>query len=102
MASRLNLHEELCEILGSRNVYFQPPESIKLVYPCIVYERSGFNKLAANDAFYRGVNQYHVVVIERDPDSEIPNRIISHFPMCNAGNPYTSDNLNHTPFNLYY
>ena len=34
---RLELHEILCTILGSRNVYFQPPESIKMNYPAIVY-----------------------------------------------------------------
>lgn len=37
MASRLNLQTFLEEILESRNVYFQPPESVKMKYPAIVY-----------------------------------------------------------------
>ena len=49
MASRLELHEEFCNILGSRSVYFQPPASIKLNYPCIVYSISSVNKQDAND-----------------------------------------------------
>ena len=32
MDRRLKLHEELCDILGSRNVYFQPPETVKMKY----------------------------------------------------------------------
>ena len=33
MKTRYELHEFLCEILGSRNVYFQPPESVKMKDP---------------------------------------------------------------------
>ena len=102
MASRLELHEELCDILGSRNVYFQPPASIKLNYPCIVYSISSINKQNANDKMYKSMNEYKVVVIDSDPDSEIPNKIISHFPMCRFDRPYTSDNLNHSVLSLYY
>lgn len=102
MASRLELHEEFCNILGSRNAYFQPPASIKLNYPCIVYSISSVNKQNANDKMYKSMNEYKVVVIDSDPDSEIPNKIIAHFPMCRFDRAYTSDNLNHSALSLYY
>ena len=102
MASRLELHEELCNILGNRNVYFQPPASIKLNYPCIVYSISSVNKQNANDKMYKSMNEYKVVVIDSDADSEIPNKIIAHFPMCRFDRAYTSDNLNHSALSLYY
>ena len=102
MASRLELHEELCDILGSRNAYFQPPASIKLNYPCIVYSISSVNKQNANDKMYKSTNEYKVVVIDSDPDSEIPNKIIANFPMCRFDRAYTSDNLNHSALALYY
>ena len=102
MASRLELHEEFCNILGSRNVYFQPPASIKLNYPCIVYSISNVNKQNANDKMYKSMNEYKVVVIDSDPDSEIPSKIIAHFPMCRFDRAYTSDNLNHSALSLYY
>ena len=35
---RLILHDELITLLGSSNVYFQPPTSIKMNYPCIIYK----------------------------------------------------------------
>lgn len=102
MANRLELHEEFCNILGSRNAYFQPPASIKLNYPCIVYSISSVNKQNANDKMYKSMNEYKVVVIDSDPDSGIPNKIIAHFPMCRFDRAYTSDNLNHSALSLYY
>ena len=102
MASRLELHEELCTILGSRNVYFQPPQSVKLKYPCIVYSKTGVNKVNANDKFYKGIDEYQVTAIDSDPDSKIPNEILYHFSMCRFDRAYTSDNLNHTVLSLYY
>ena len=102
MASRLDLHEELCTILGSRNVYFQAPSSVKMQYDAIRYELSDKDLKRANDKIYQKTNQYSGVVITRDPDTTIPDEILSHFEMCSFGRPYTSDNLNHYPFTLYY
>ena len=50
MASRLNLHNELIKMLGTNNVYYQPPESIKMKYPAIVYSKSNIRSTFANDS----------------------------------------------------
>ena len=102
MASRLELHEELCTILGSRNVYFQPPESIKLNYPCIVYSISKIDKRNANDRLYKSMPRYEITVIDKDPDSEIPTMILAHFSMCSFDRNFKSDNLNHSVLTLYF
>jgi hypothetical protein len=102
MAKRLTLHEELCEILGSRNVYYQPPESVKMKYDAIRYQLDGKDLKRANNKIYNSVNRYDGVVITRDPDTDIPDRILSHFEMCSVGRPYIADNLNHYPFTIYY
>ena len=102
MASRLELHEELCTLLGSRNVYFQPPESVKMSYDAIRYELSGKDLKRANNRVYRKTNEYSGVVITKNPDTTLPDAIIEHFGMCSFGRPYTADNLYHYPFTLYY
>lgn len=102
MASRLKLHEELVDILGTRNVYFQPPESVKINYPCIVYERNGGDTQFANDKPYTFAHRYSVTVIDKNPDSDIIAKLALHFPLCIYDRHYTSDNLNHDVFNLYY
>lgn len=101
MASRLDLHELLCSVLGTRNVYFQPPESIKMQYPCIVYKRSSINTRFADDELYMRKKRYTVTVIDKNPDSEIPDKVAS-IPMCTFDRHFTSDNLNHDVFSIYY
>lgn len=102
MASRLELHEELCEVLGSRNVYFNPPESVKMKYDAIRYESGTKDLKRANNRIYQMTDRYEGVVITRDPDTTIPDKLLAHFQMCSLGKPYTADNLNHYPFTLYY
>lgn len=102
MAKREELHEELCTILGSRNVYFNPPESVKMQYDAIRYKLGGKDIKRADNKIYRMTNQYEGVVITRKPDSTVPDMILSHFEMCSFGRPYTADNLNHYPFTIYY
>ena len=101
MASRLELHEKLVNILGSRYVYFQPPESIKMKYPAIVYERSDIpNKFANNDVYLQAI-RYKVTVIDSDPDSEIVERM-SKFKTARFEKHYVVDGLNHDTFTIYY
>ena len=101
MASRLELHEELVTLLGSRNVYYQPPESIKLKYPAIIYSRSNIdNTFADNDVYLQDV-AYQITVIDSDPDSVIVKKM-SLFPKTRFNRHYTSDNLNHDVFTTYY
>lgn len=101
MASRLELHELLCEVLGSRYVYFQPPSSIKMVYPAIVYSRNEIGNKFADDSVYKQSWRYTVTVIDEDPDSEIVERM-SKLPKCKFDRNFTSDNLNHDVFTIYY
>ena len=102
MGSRLKLQEELETLLGNRNVYFQPPPSLKMKYPCIVYDRVGIDVKHADDMAYNAITCYEVTIISKDPDFFLFDEFIHHFPMCSAGRPYRADNLNHNPFTLYY
>ncbi len=102
MASRLELHEELCELLGSRNVYFNPPASVTMSYDAIRYNLSGVDLKRANNKIYKNTNQYSIVFITRDPDSAIPASLLSHFEMISFGTSYTADNLHHFTFTIYY
>lgn len=107
MASRLKLHEEFINILGTKKekvtrVYFQPPASLRMEYPCIKYSLSGIDIKRADNIAYNCMNQYQVTVIDSDPDSVIPSQLIERFPTIRFDRPYTADNLNHYVFTLYY
>lgn len=98
---RYKLHDILCNVLGSRYVYFQPPESIRMSYPAIVYTRSGINNNFANDSIYTQSTSYTVTVIDEDPDSEIVTKV-ANLQNCHYDRHYTSDGLNHDVFTIYY
>lgn len=101
MASRIQLQAELEGILGSRNVYYQPPASVKMSYPAIVYSRNDIQNDFANNNVYTQNRSYEVIVIDKNPDSEIVDKI-SQLPMCRFDRHYTSDNLNHDVFTIFY
>ena len=101
MASRRNLQTELETILGSRNVYYQPPESVKMKYPAIVYSRKNIDNIFADDTVYTQNHAYELTVIDPNPDSEIVMKV-SRLPACTFDRRYTADNLTHDVFRLYY
>ena len=73
---RIKFHRLLCEILscpieGERcRCYFQPPESVKMSYPAIVYSLDDIDKTYANDGVYLSKRRYTIVVIDKDPDTK--------------------------------
>lgn len=101
MDRRLNLQEILANILGSSNVYYQPPETIKLQYPCIIYERDDIDQKYANNRSYINRVRYSLTLITRSPDSELIKAILD-LPYCSYDRYYAADSLNHDTFTLYY
>ena len=99
--NHLDLGAKFREILGSGNVYFQPPASVKMQYPAIVYSRSNIDNAHADNSVYKQEYAYEITVIDRNPDSEIVKKV-SRLPRCRFNRHYPSDNLNHDVFTIYY
>ena len=101
MAPRLKLHALLKTLLGSDNVYFQPPPDFIMSYPCIVYSQSNIDTRFANNLPYNLTNQYSLTVIFSDPDSDLPKKVAS-LPMCKFDRRFVLKNLNHSVFTITY
>jgi hypothetical protein len=101
MAQRLDLQLVLTTILGSSNVYFQPPPTLSMEYPCILYVRSDKNVDRANNGTYKRLTEYLVTHISQNPDSPIPD-LIGELPMCKFNRFYTANNLNHDTYKLFF
>lgn len=99
MGKRIELQALLKKMVP--NVYYQPPASVKMNYPAIVYSRKNIENTFANDSVYKQDHAYELIVIDRDPDSVIVDKI-SRLPTCSFDRHYTADNLNHDVFTLYY
>lgn len=98
---RLDFQMVLEETAGNENVYFQPPPNIKMRYPAIVYEREDIQNTFADNLVYLQNTSYKVTVIDKDPDSEIVKRV-SKLPTARFVQHYTSDNLNHDVFIIFF
>jgi hypothetical protein len=99
MAPRLEL-QSLFESL-TEHVYFQPPTNLSVQFPCIIYEIDGAKSERAGNKLYTHTKRYQVTVIDRNPDSELPDQVIE-LPLCEFNRFYTADNLNHNVFTLFF
>lgn len=98
---REELQDLLEETLGTESVYFQPPPSFQMTYPCIVYQLNDMTTKFANDVPYLVDKQYQVTSIDRDPDSETPDKL-ALLPKCIFDRHFVSDGLNHNVFVMYF
>lgn len=89
------------DILGSRNVYFQPPSDKRLSYPCIMYELDYVNTSFANNKPYTMTKRYSITYIDKLPDMTIPDKI-GALPMCTFSRFYTTEDFNHYIYKLYF
>ncbi len=101
MTSRETLHLLLCNILGSKNVYFQPPENLKINYPCIIYSRSGIGHRFAGDNDYLTSNEYTITFICKEPDNIIVDQI-AKLKYCRFSRFFASERLNHYIFTINF
>lgn len=98
---RKELQDILEEILGSGKVYFQPPATARMEYPCIIYTLETRNIEHANNRPYRQMKRYLITVVDSNPDSTIGDRV-AQLPTAQFGRSYKADQLNHQTFRVYF
>lgn len=101
MGQRLQLNQILKNLLGSDYVYFQPPASLKIEHPCVIYRRTNIDTIFANDNPYVTNKQYQITVVDANPDSLIPDKI-GKLPKCLFDRHFTADSFNHDVYNIYF
>ena len=106
MIRSMQLSDEIHSLLKENdypdNVYYQPPSSVSIEYPCIRYSRSDIDGHYADDIRYISKDRYTLIVIDPNPDSQIPDILLKHFRMIKFDRQYTAENLNHFVLSLYY
>lgn len=84
-----------------QNVYFQPPESFKMNYPCIRYKLADIVNRNADNLSYNQAVAYELTYISKKPNGEMQLEI-AKLPMCKFDRFYTADNLNHYVYTIYF
>lgn len=101
MGLRSELHSALVAILGSDAVYFQPPPTTQMVYPCIVYHRDFITTSFADNLPYRRKKRYLITVITANPDDPLFDKI-AELPTCVFDRFLTANQLNHETYKLFF
>lgn len=97
---RLALQEKLEEILGSRHVYFQPPASISMQYPCFVYSFKDYYTLYSDNVKYLTQDRYSITLITKEAFPEQTIEAIEAMPYTKFDRYYVADNLHHFSYTI--
>ena len=96
--NRLELHEFLSGVMSAcgeePHLYFQPPETVKLEYPCIIYRLATMTSDYADDDPYRIRIAFDITYITRSPTSNVPSSLVKAHKFA-FDRYYVSDNLHH-------
>lgn len=98
---RKELQIILENILGSDQVYFQPPETIKMSYPAIVFSFDSIDNKKANNKQYITRFVFHATLITKSVNSDQFLNALLNLEYCSLDKPYMSDGLYHYPFTIY-
>ena len=101
MADRLDLQSLLEALLESRNVYYQPPEGIKMKFDAIKYSKKDITNTYANNGKYSMTDCYELIVIAQKPDHPVIKKLLA-LPYCSFDRHYVADNLNHDVLTIYF
>ena len=99
--TRLTLQTKLEDLLGSKHVYYQPPENLKMEYPAIRYSKSDEEDIYANNIKYISMSVYDLVVIDKKPDNPVIKKLLE-LPYSEFDRHYVADGLNHDIIRIFY
>ena len=102
MRDRLELHEELCGLLGSRNVYFQPSTNTSIKYPGIVYKLSKVDSKFADNKRYTKMGVYTITHMYREYKNRLLDEFLDHFAFIDLADKFDNDGLHHDVYKLYF
>ena len=98
---RSELHVILKGLEGVKDAYFQPPSNATIDEPCIIYQREASFVSRADDILWWLKKRYQVIVVDRNPDSLIPDQV-EGLPYTKFDRFYVSNGLNHFVYQLFF
>lgn len=98
---RLRVHSDLLETSGYvGRVYYNPPENVKMQYPCIVYNLADYGAQHADNLPYYRYDSYTVTHIYQKEEQSSLSRKLAETSGFSFDRSYRADNLYHDVFTL--
>ena len=98
--TRLELHKIFQQIFENNNIYYQPPENIKIEYPALIYTKDNINIKYANNRSYIMKDRYMITIIDKRPDNQAIKKILN-LENASYNRHYVSNGLNHDVLTIY-
>lgn len=97
--SREEVHEFLVNLSGyGNNVYFNPPETVKMHYPCLVYNISDLGSRHADNRPYFRYDRYTVTHIYSKISQDSVSKLLADTEGFDFDRHFYADNLYHDVF----
>jgi len=98
---RNDMQTYLTNLIPERvRVYFQPPASVQLTYPCLIFKRKPSRVSRADNKAYRVNDLYEVTVLTLDVDEPLFDILVTT-PKTTHTKTYTRDRVYHHVFDIY-
>lgn len=109
LSQKTDIIQQRLKDLGIPNVYFEPPQNYKILYPCAVVRMGTISSRSADNRVYKLDNNYEIIYIRRQFDDQMVNAILvgdaKHAPpfsMIRHIRHYTAEGLHHDLYKLYF
>ena len=86
MLKRVDIQEKFKFLLGSNNVYYQPPANLKMKYPAIVYSLDGLDVKRFDNARLINKNCFSVTHIYRNESENLVETMLKNFEYISFDN----------------
>lgn len=97
------LYEILQGIMGDAGrAYYQPPENLKLSYPCIVFERTNALIDYADNNPYQITKRYTITLMTKTADNDEFVDQLLNLPMCTYDRQFINEGIVHDVFSIYF
>lgn len=102
MKTRIELQEQLVAVLGSNQVYFQPPSNVQMKYPAIVYELSGELVNKADNKRFMAHRKYTITHIYKSISNCLMDKMLDSFMYIEFDRQLIADGLYQDVYTIYW
>jgi len=102
MLKRVDIQEKFKFLLGSNNVYYQPPANLKMKYPAIVYSLDGLDVKRFDNTRLINKNCFSVTHIYRNESENLVETMLMNFEYISFDNRSIVDGIYNDHYTIYW
>ena len=102
MLKRVDIQEKFKFLLGSNNVYYQPPANLRMKYPAIVYSLDGLDVKRFDNTRLINKNCFSVTHIYRNESENLVETMLKNFEYISFDNRSIVDGIYNDHYTIYW